>query len=67
MGDMGDAFKEYREAKRELLAKHGVDCQRCAIARPKACPSILLPQQQCRVDGYRDPRPALTDEQRSLP
>ena len=64
MGDMGDAFKEFREAKRALLAEHGVACPRCAIARPKTNASILLPQQKCRVDGYRDPRARLTDEQR---
>lgn len=22
-----------------------------------ACPSILLPSQRCKVDGYRDQRP----------
>ena len=30
---------------------------RCKVVRPRAHPSILLPQQRCRVDGYRDPRP----------
>lgn len=51
---------DLRKAKR---AAFGVNCPSCATARPKANPSILLPGQRCRVDGYRDPRPELTTEQ----
>ena len=49
-----------RKAKR---AAFGVNCPKCADARPKAHPSILLPGQRCKVDGYRDPRQELTTEQ----
>lgn len=57
MSDYGDMCREIRDARRDARAKHGVNCPRCAEARPKAHPSILLPQQRCKVDGYRDPRP----------
>jgi hypothetical protein len=56
MIDYGDLCRDLREAKREARAKHGVPCPCCAEARPKAHPSILLPEQRCKVDGYRDPR-----------
>jgi len=57
MGDMGDDFKAFKDAKRAIRDKYGVACPQCAKVRPKAQPSILLPQQRCKVDGYRDPRP----------
>ena len=63
MSDMGDDFRAMRDHKARLREKYGVDCPQCAIVRPKACASILLPQQRCRVDGYVDPRPALTDKE----
>ena len=53
------ALNAHRKAERRRL---GVPCPQCAIARPKAHASILLPGQRCRVDGYRDPRPR-EDEQ----
>lgn len=63
MSDMGDDFKALRDHKTRLRIGYGVVCPQCAKVRPKAQPSILLPQQRCRVDGYRDPRPELTDQQ----
>lgn len=63
MGDMGDTFREFRDAKKKLRSAHGVPCPRCAVVRPKAHPSVLLPRQRCKVDGYVDPRARLTDEQ----
>jgi hypothetical protein len=65
MGDMGDYFNDVKDHKKRLREKYGVDCPMCKKNRPKACPTIMLPQQRCKVDGYRDPRPALTDEQYS--
>lgn len=56
MGDMGDDFRAWKDHKRELRNRLGVDCPRCAEVRPKTNPSILLPGQKCRVDGYVDPR-----------
>lgn len=61
MSDYGDMCRDIREARREARAKHGVPCPACAIHRPKAHPSILLPQQRCKVDGYRDPRQRTRD------
>jgi hypothetical protein len=66
MGDMGILYNEMRAERKALRAKYGVACPQCTIVRPKALPSILLPQQKCKVDGYRDPRPRLTDEQRGI-
>ncbi len=65
MSEMGDDYRAMREHTRALRDKYGVSCPRCAEARPRAPASILLPQQRCRVDRYVDPRPRLTDEQRS--
>lgn len=59
MSDMGDLWRDVKAARRERRAKFGVECPQCKVMRPKAQPSILLPQQRCKVDGYRDPRPRL--------
>lgn len=70
MGDVGELFSALRDERKALRNKYGVECPQCRmcpqcrIVRPKAHPSILLPQQRCKVDGYRDPRSRLTDEQR---
>lgn len=63
MSETAEIFNAMRDHKKRLRAKYGVNCPECAKKRPKAHPSILLPQQRCRVDGYRDPRPDLTDEE----
>ena len=57
MGDMGELYNALRDDRRERRARLGIFCPQCRIVRPKAHPSILLPGQRCRVDGYRDPRP----------
>lgn len=57
MSDYGDICRKLRDAKKEHRRKYGVLCPECSQTRPKAHPSILLPQQRCKVDGYRDPRP----------
>lgn len=59
MGDMGDDFRAMRDRRREHRAQHGLECPRCHELHPRRNASILLPQQRCRVDGYRDPRPRL--------
>jgi hypothetical protein len=56
MSDQGEIWRAIREAQREERARLGVECPGCRVKRPKANPTILLPQQQCRVCGYRDPR-----------
>jgi hypothetical protein len=56
MSDMGDMYREMREERRELRARLGKPCPICVEKLPKANPSILLPQQICRIHHYRDPR-----------
>lgn len=63
MGDVGEAFNAVRDARKLMRQHYGIGCPQCAVVRPKAFPSILLPQQRCKVDGYKDPRPRLTNEQ----
>lgn len=57
MGDMGDYYNDLKDARAARRAAYGVPCPRCAVVRPKAWASVLLPGQRCKVDGYRDPRP----------
>jgi hypothetical protein len=59
MGDVGDLFNAMRDDRRERRAKHGISCPKCPTIQPKRIPSILLPQQRCKVCGYRDPRPRI--------
>jgi hypothetical protein len=66
MADLSETVETYQAMKdhrKAVRARFGVPCPQCAVKRPRAHPSILLPQQRCKVDGYRDPRPALTNEQ----
>lgn len=59
MGDMGDIFKEMTARRRAFRDQYGVRCPRCPVVQPKREPTILLPQQRCKVCGYRDPRPRI--------
>jgi hypothetical protein len=62
VSEMGEMFSGMRQHTKELRAKFGVPCPVCVTKLPRACPSILLPAQRCRIHGYRDPRPrSLTD------
>lgn len=63
MGDMGDDFRAMRDHKKRVREKFGIECPECKVKRPRACATILLPRQRCKVDGYRDPRPRLTDKE----
>jgi hypothetical protein len=63
MSEATEIFGILKDHKKALRAKYGINCPQCAIKRPKAHPTILLPQQRCRVDGYVDPRPELTNEE----
>lgn len=65
MSDMGDMFRDLREAKREARAAHGKPCPQCIEKLPRANPTILLPQQRCKIHGYRDPRPRTRDTELS--
>ena len=57
----GDLCRDIREARSEARRLHGVPCPDCVRLLPKACPSILLPEQRCRIHGYRDPRKRTRD------
>lgn len=59
MGDMGEFYNGLRDERRERRAKFGVPCPGCIKDHPKREPTILLPQQRCKVCGHRDPRPRL--------
>lgn len=63
MSDMSDDFKAMKDHKKALRQKYGVECPECKRSRPRTNATILMPQQRCRVDGYTDQRPELTDEQ----
>ncbi len=63
MSDSIDDHKALAYRKKAMKAKYGVPCPMCQRHLPKANPSILLPQERCRIHGYRDPRPELTNEQ----
>lgn len=63
MSDAIDTYRAMDDRRKAVRRTHGVNCPQCAVKRPRAHPTILLPQQRCRVDGYRDPRPELTGEQ----
>lgn len=57
MSDYGDMCRELKDAKREARKRYGVPCPRCLELLPRANPTILLPQQRCKIHKYRDPRP----------
>lgn len=63
MGDMGEIFNAMRDHKKAIRAKFGVQCPQCRVKEPRRQPTLLLPGQRCKVDGYRDPRPRLTEEE----
>lgn len=65
MSDTGEVFRAMDALRKSLRATYGVECPQCKVKRPKSNATILLPQQRCRLDGYVDPRPELTDEQRA--
>ena len=54
--DYGDMCRDIREARRDARANYGMPCPECVRLLPKANPSILLPEQRCKIHGYRDPR-----------
>ena len=62
MSDAIDDFRALKECRALVRAKFGVPCPMCRIEQPKRQPTILEPQQRCRVHRppYRDPRPDLT-------
>lgn len=64
MTDAIDDFRALKLFRRLRREKFGVPCPRCVAEQPRRQPTILEPQQVCRVHRlpYRDPRPELTQE-----
>ncbi len=60
-GDMGELWNAVKAERKALRREHGVDCPGCRKKEPKRIPTVLLPQQRCKVCGYRDPRPRLNE------
>lgn len=58
---MGDIFKDLKNHTRTLKEKYGVPCPGCKQKQPKRIPTILLPQQHCKVCGYIDSRPRIVE------
>lgn len=57
---MSEAMEYFRDAKdfrKHLRSIYGVPCPECVRLLPRANPSLLLPEQTCRIHRYRDPRP----------
>ena len=63
MSDYADLCRDIRDSRREARTKYGIPCPECTKLLPKACPSILLPQQRCKIHGYRDSRPRTKDNE----
>jgi len=57
MSEYGDLCRDIKEARRQARAKHGVPCPMCVELLPRANPTILLPEQRCKIHKYKDPRP----------
>lgn len=62
MSDTVSMYRDLADTRRRLRDALGVNCPNCRIKEPKRTPTILVPGQRCKVDGYTDPRPeALID------
>lgn len=61
MSTEGEFWSDVRAARKDERNRLGVECPECIRLLPKASPSILLPQQRCRIHNYRDPRPRNTE------
>jgi rubredoxin len=48
---MAEDMRLWREDRRQRRAKDGIDCPGCAVARPKAQPTRLMPGKTCKVCG----------------
>lgn len=62
MSEVAEMYQGLKDFKKRLRAHYGVKCPECVRLLPKANATILLPQQRCRIHGFRDARPELTQE-----
>lgn len=60
MSESIQIFRDMKVLRKLLRQHHGQPCPRCVQFLPKAHPTILLPQERCRIHRYTDPRPELT-------
>jgi uncharacterized Zn finger protein len=63
MSDTIDDYKSMADHKKRMREQYGINCPVCTLKLPKAHPTIMLPKQRCKVCGYVDQRPHLTNEQ----
>lgn len=61
--DDWEIFRRLKSARKELRATYARPCPVCQQRLPKAPPSMLLPKQKCKIHGYQDVRPRLTEEE----
>lgn len=67
MGDVGDYWRDVEHDRKEMRRRFGIECPECKRLQPRRDATILLPQQRCRVDGYRDPRPRIQRDENGVP
>ena len=63
MSDMADDFRMLGDINKARRTLFGIPCPLCVKHLPLANPKILTPGDYCRMHGYTDPRPELTDDQ----
>lgn len=56
MGDQAEIWRSVKDRNKRLRAQHGQPCPKCVELLPKACPTILLPKQTCKIHGYVRPK-----------
>ena len=61
-----ERHKALRKAKQELKRRLAVPCPHCAVVQVGPPPRMLLPQELCKVHGYRDPRPRRPEDDYQL-
>lgn len=57
MSDQVEVWRAMDEGRKAARAALGVKCPECVRLLPRAHPTILLPQQRCKIHNYRDQRP----------
>lgn len=57
MSEQVEIYRAMKDSAKAARAAIGVNCPECVRLLPRAHPAILLPNHQCRIHRYRDPRP----------
>ena len=58
-----EVFRRLKDARRELRNIYARPCPVCQERLPKAPASKLLPLEKCKIHGYQDLRPRLTEDE----